>query len=55
MMQLVNAFKAADSATTDAEVESLFALSNSWYSVFLVTYAVEFLCMFAAKLMVSTT
>ena len=51
MMQLVNGFKGADS-TTLAETMSLFALSDSWYSAFLVTYAVEFLCMCAAKLMV---
>ena len=52
MMQLVNAFKAADSATTDADSASLSTLSESWASAFLVTYAVEFLCMCAAKLMV---
>ena len=51
MMDLVNNFKANDSAT-DAETASLNALSDSWSSVFLVTYAVEFLCMCAAKLMV---
>jgi len=35
-----------------AETVSLFALAYSWHSVFLVTYAVEFLCLSAAKLMV---
>jgi hypothetical protein len=30
----------------------LFALSYSWFAVFLVTYAIEFLCLSAAKLMV---
>jgi hypothetical protein len=49
MMQLVNGFKGADSATL-AETKSLFALSNSWNSGFLLTYAVEFMCMCAVKL-----
>mgnify|MGYP000456850898 CR=1 FL=1 len=30
----------------------LFARAHSWYSAFLVTYAIEFLCLSAAKLMV---
>ena len=51
MMYLVNAFKATDSATY-AEKLSVNALSYSWNSAFLVTYAIEFLCMCAAKLMV---
>ena len=51
MMYLVNGFKGDDSAT-NAEKASRFALANNWYSVFLATYAVEFLCMCAAKLMV---
>ncbi len=51
MMQLVNGFKGYDSAAF-AEQLSLYALANNWDSAFLVTYAVEFLCMCAAKLMV---
>jgi hypothetical protein len=51
MMQLVESFKGDDSPTK-AENLSLYALADSWHSVFLVTYAVEFLCMCAAKLMV---
>ena len=51
MMDLVNDFKAYGSPV-DAEKASLAALSYSWHSASLVTYAVEFLCMCAAKLMV---
>jgi hypothetical protein len=51
MMQLVNGYKGAESATL-AETMSLFALADNWLAAFLVTYAVEFLCMCAAKLMV---
>jgi hypothetical protein len=51
MMDLVNDFKAYGSPV-DAEKASLAALSYSWHSASLVTYAVEFLCMSAAKLMV---
>ena len=51
MVYLVNQFKAVDSLTS-AGKSSLYALANNWNSVFLVTYAVEFLCMCAAKLMV---
>jgi hypothetical protein len=51
MMFLANGFK-GNKASTDDEQASLFALAYSWYSVFLVTYAVEFLCLSAAKLMV---
>jgi hypothetical protein len=51
MADLVNTFKGHDGATL-AEKASLAALSYSWNSAFLVTYAVEFLCMCAAKLMV---
>ena len=32
--------------------QSLYALSNTWLSVFLVTYAIEVLCLSAAKLTV---
>jgi hypothetical protein len=48
MMQLVNFFK----GNASARDRSLIALSLSWKSAFLVAYAVEFLCMCAAKLMV---
>jgi hypothetical protein len=51
MMRLVESFEGDDSPTK-AESLSLYALADSWHSVFLVTYAVEFLCMCAAKLMV---
>jgi hypothetical protein len=54
MMQLVSSFKANPiGASTDlVKHSSLFALSFSWRAAFTVTYAVEFLCMSAAKLMV---
>ena len=48
MMQLVNFFK----GNASAQDRSLIALSLSWKSAFLVAYAIEFLCMCAAKLMV---
>jgi hypothetical protein len=51
MMLLVNGFK-GDKSANKAETMSLYALADSWLSVFIVTYAVEFLCMCAAKLMV---
>ena len=51
MMILVNIFK-ANKALTRVERASLLVAVDSWYSVFLVTYAVEFLCLSAAKLMV---
>jgi hypothetical protein len=50
MMNLVNIFKSRKQ--TLAEKSSLLAHADSWTSAFLVTYAVEFLCMCAAKLMV---
>jgi hypothetical protein len=43
MMELVNVFKGDNGSATYAEQESLYALADSWYSAFLVTYAVEFL------------
>ena len=54
MFNLLNAFKANDgSRTTDlAQITALFAPAYNWFSAFLVTYAIEFLCMCAAKLMV---
>ena len=51
MMNRVNGFK-ANKASTRVERASLLVAVDSWYSVFLVTYAVEFLCLSAAKLMV---
>jgi hypothetical protein len=51
MMGFANGFKAITSANL-AQLTSLVALSYSWRSAFLVTYAIEFLCMCAAKLMV---
>jgi hypothetical protein len=50
MMNLANIFKSRQQ--TPAEKSSLLALADSWTSAFLVTYAVEFLCLCAAKLMV---
>jgi hypothetical protein len=54
MSQLVNGFKANDALLRGDRVQgwSLFALSYSWLGVFAVTYAIEFLCLSAAKLMV---
>ena len=51
MMGLVNGFKTNTSEDL-AQEASLFALAYSWRAAFSVTYAVEFLCMCAAKLMV---
>ena len=52
MMSLVNGFKGNTIRGDTAQRASLFAVVYSWRAVFLVTYAVEFLCMCAAKLMV---
>ena len=52
MMNLANGFKANKAITNRVERASLLVAVDSWYSVFLVTYAVEFLCLSAAKLMV---
>jgi hypothetical protein len=52
LFSLLNVFKANDGITDLAQIASLAALAYSWFSAFLVTYAVEFLCMCAAKLMV---
>ena len=54
MMQLENGFNALDAFTRGDRVQqwSLAALSHSWAAVYLVTYAIEFLCLSAAKLMV---
>jgi hypothetical protein len=51
MMNLVNGFQANASPTMTQEM-SFAALRHSWRAVFVVTYAVEFLCLSAAKLMV---
>ena len=51
MMTLVNGFK-GNTSEDPAQLTSLLALSYSWRAAFLVTYAVEFLCLSAAKLMV---
>ena len=41
-----------EALSTPAENLSLSASANMWYALFLVTYAIEFLCLSAAKLMV---
>ena len=51
MMQLANGFK-GNNSEDPAQSASLVALNYSWGAAFLVTYAVEFLCLSAAKLMV---
>ena len=51
MMGLVNVFK-ANTSEDIVQLESLFALAYSWRAAFLVPYAIEFLCLSAAKLMV---
>jgi hypothetical protein len=52
MFNLLNAFKANAGTTNPAQIASLAAPAYSCFAAFLVTYAVEFLCMCAAKLMV---
>jgi len=52
MTSLVNGYKGNTMIEDPVQNASLFALAYSWYAVFLVTYAVEFLCLSAAKLMV---
>ena len=51
MMGLVNAFEGS-TILDRAQQASLYALAYSWQAAFTVTYAIEFLCMCAAKLMV---
>ena len=51
MMNLVNGFEANASPTMTQQM-SFAALRYNWRAVFVVTYAVEFLCLSAAKLMV---
>jgi hypothetical protein len=54
MMSLVNGFEGNYVSSQDdfAAGDWLAALSYSWRAVFTVTYAIEFLCLSAAKLMV---
>ena len=54
MMQLENTFNGQDAFWRRDFVQqsSLFARSHSWGAVFLVMYAIEFLCLSAARLMV---
>ncbi len=54
MMQSENNFNGNDAASRRDFVQtwSLFARSNSWAAVFFVMYAIEFLCLSAARLMV---
>jgi hypothetical protein len=51
MMFLENGFK-GNTSEDPAQVASLFVLTYSWYAAFAVIYAIEFLCLSAAKLMV---
>ena len=51
MMSLANNYKGSFIEDT-AQEASLFFLGYSWRAAFLVTYAIEFLCLSAAKLMV---
>jgi hypothetical protein len=54
MMQFENIFNAQDAASRRdfVQTSSLTALANSWAAVFLVMYAIEFMCLSAARLMV---
>jgi hypothetical protein len=54
MMQLVNRFNSDDANSRGDIVQgaSLFALTHSLFAVFLVMYAIDFLCLSAARLMV---
>jgi hypothetical protein len=51
MMFLENGFE-GNTSEDPAQRTSLFVLAYSWRAAFLVTYAIEFLCLSAAKLMV---
>jgi hypothetical protein len=51
MMQLANFFK-GNTSPDKAQEASLIALADSRHSAFIVMYAIEFLCMCAAQLMV---
>jgi hypothetical protein len=54
MMHLMNEFNANDAGSRGGLIQqmSLDALAFSWFAVFLLTYAIEFLCLSAARLMV---
>ena len=54
MMNLVNLFKGEDAQSKRNFVEgfSFLALARSWRAAFLVAYAMDFMCLSAAKLMV---
>jgi hypothetical protein len=54
MMQLANSINGQDAFSRGDRVQqtSFFALSYSWGAVFFVMYAIEFLCLNAARLMV---
>ena len=52
MIHLVNIFKANATTNNQAQRLWLFALAYRWNSAFLVTYAIEFLFLTSAKLMV---
>ena len=54
MMQFENLINSQDAGSRGDFVQQrlLLALSHSWYAVFFVTYAIEFLCLSAARLMV---
>ncbi len=51
MIVLVNAFS-SNFPDSKLEEQSLLAVAYSWFAVFLVTYAIDFLCLCVAKLMV---
>jgi hypothetical protein len=54
MLNLVNVYNGNDAISRRDFIPSasLFALSYSWLAVFFVTYAIEFMCLSAARLMV---
>ncbi len=52
MMTLVNGFNGSDPGLNLAQRWSLLAISRSWGAVFSVSYAIEFMCLSAAELMV---
>jgi hypothetical protein len=54
MMNLMNLFKGEDAQSKRNFIEgfSFLALARSWRAVFLVAYAIEFMCLSAAKLLV---
>ena len=53
MQRLINNYSGNDDTTlSDAQSMSLFAISVRWQAVFSVTYAMEFLCLSVAELMV---